>query len=272
MKLFRLLSTTAATVLAIAALAVSASAMTATYDPATGKATISGIEYSAGAEQQTLLILNNNVNGTVAEADITQIGQEGTFEGVQVMVGAQADLAKSVDDANKAALAAYEAVLDAYEAALDAYEETGTQKDYDAAMVEYNKLQPALNTLTTSWKASQTYFVRVGGNGEVNGVAFDACEIKVPTTVTNLYTALPAEPTAPQPDEPEYTLGDINDDDVIDISDASAVLNAYLGNTALTDTQKLAADVAPKGAPDGVIDISDASMILNVYLGNATLQ
>lgn len=72
-------------------------------------------------------------------------------------------------------------------------------------------------------------------------------------------------------DAPAYTLGDINDDDVINISDVTAVLNAYLGNATLTETQQLAADVAPIGAVDGVINISDVTAVLNVYLGNATL-
>jgi hypothetical protein len=56
-----------------AAMAVSAMAMTATYDPATGKVTLSGIE-DTGASQ-TLLILDKDAT-TVAEGDIVQIDQK----------------------------------------------------------------------------------------------------------------------------------------------------------------------------------------------------
>ena len=72
-------------------------------------------------------------------------------------------------------------------------------------------------------------------------------------------------------DAPAYTLGDINSDKTINISDVLLVLNAYLGATTLDATQKLAADVAPAGKPDGVINISDVLLVLNVYLGAATL-
>jgi len=83
----------------------------------------------------------------------------------------------------------------------------------------------------------------------------------------------PDVPVVPdEPEVPEYTLGDVHADGVINISDVTDVLNAYLGNINLDDTQKLAADVSPKGAPDGIINISDVTDILNAYLGNATLQ
>lgn len=79
--------------------------------------------------------------------------------------------------------------------------------------------------------------------------------VKIPMVYSSDYVA------------PTYTLGDVVADGKIDISDVTAVLNAYLGNTALDATQNLAADVVV----DGKIDISDVTLVLNVYLGNAKL-
>lgn len=94
-----------------------------------------------------------------------------------------------------------------------------------------------------------TYTVKIGGD--------DITDLFVGTlTVTST------------PEGPTYTLGDVEADGKVNISDVLAVLNAYLGNLTLTDTQKLSADVEPKGAVDGKINISDVLLILNVYLGN----
>lgn len=94
-----------------------------------------------------------------------------------------------------------------------------------------------------------TYTVKIGGEGIV--------DLFVGTlTVTET------------PQGPTYTLGDVVVDGKVNISDVTAALNAYLGNSTLTDAQFLSADVAPKGAVDGKINISDVTLILNVYLGN----
>lgn len=66
--------------------------------------------------------------------------------------------------------------------------------------------------------------------------------------------------------EKSYTLGDVNENGQIDISDATLSLREYALETAmldseLTPTQKLAADVNE----DGVIDMSDVTKILKYY-------
>ena len=66
--------------------------------------------------------------------------------------------------------------------------------------------------------------------------------------------------------EPGYTLGDVNEDGVVDISDATLALTHYARTAAslssdLTETQLLAADIDE----DGVITLSDATAILTYY-------
>jgi len=104
-----------------------------------------------------------------------------------------------------------------------------------------------------TYQASKTYYVRVGVNGGIETAQFTV------------------NATAQEPETPVYTLGDVNADGVINISDVLIALDAYLGTVTLDDVQKLAADVSPKGAPDGVINISDVLLILDAYLGTATL-
>ncbi len=76
-----------------------------------------------------------------------------------------------------------------------------------------------------------------------------------------------------------YVLGDINDDESINITDAAAVLSEYAKESAdldksFTSRQKLAGDTNK----DGSIDITDATYILGYYaylsagLGNYTLS
>ena len=235
MKLFRLLSTTAATVLAIAALAVSASAeMSATYDPATGKATISGIEYNADAAQKTLLILNEDAT-TVNAGHIVQIDQAATIATVTV-----GNLSADIDAANNDALAAYATALATYETALEAYNADKTEEAYATISAAYTTVSAAYADLTAAFaaNATDTYYVRVGGAGAVDEttqkVLIDACELTVETTVENTY----AEPIAPEepeePEEPEdpqpgdddypYLKGDINKDGWIGIDDVEIML------------------------------------------------
>ena len=265
MKLFRLLSTTAATVLAIAALAVSASAeMSATYDPATGKATISGIEYNADAAQKTLLILNEDAT-TVNAGHIVQIDQAATIATVTV-----GNLSADIDAANNAALATYATAHATYETALNAYKalEKQTADDYATVLAAYDTVSAAYAELTAAFtaNATDTYYVRVGGAGAVDEttqkVLIDACELTVETTVENTYAA-PTAPEEPEVDEPEYTLGDINDDGFIDVGDASLALQSAVGITTLTDVQKLAAEVNG----DGFIDVGDASLMKQHAVG-----
>ncbi len=108
MKLFRLLSTTAVTVLAIAALAISASAApdttTVTANYADSTLTLSGVPAVTGEDDATLLVLNNNVFAdfdadetgettvTITPADIKQINQsDNTADFAEVVVGELAD-------------------------------------------------------------------------------------------------------------------------------------------------------------------------------------
>lgn len=58
-----------------------------------------------------------------------------------------------------------------------------------------------------------------------------------------------------------HAYGDVNKDGVLDIEDAVAVLNIYLGNT--TSTTRLS-----DANNDGTIDIADVVYIINKYLNN----
>lgn len=64
----------------------------------------------------------------------------------------------------------------------------------------------------------------------------------------------------------EYTLGNVNDDNVIDAIDATLVLREYTviisgGTSIFNEKQKLAADVNK----DSVVDGIDATLILRYY-------
>ena len=58
--------------------------------------------------------------------------------------------------------------------------------------------------------------------------------------------------------EPDYTLGDVDENGSVDISDLRLVLRAVCGKTELTETQKLAADVEA----DNDVNIQDLRKIL----------
>ena len=63
--------------------------------------------------------------------------------------------------------------------------------------------------------------------------------------------------------ESPYTLGDVNSDKNIDISDVVAMVNHILGNTPSTSFKVHAADINK----DGNIDISDVVALVNMILG-----
>lgn len=67
--------------------------------------------------------------------------------------------------------------------------------------------------------------------------------------------------TAPEPEE--YTLGDVNEDGLINILDAIMINRAVLGREELTDTQNKAADLDGDGIPTS----SDSLMLLKVIVG-----
>lgn len=70
--------------------------------------------------------------------------------------------------------------------------------------------------------------------------------------------------TSENPDQPTYTLGDVNGDEEIDSQDSLMVLEYEVGNTDLTDTQKLAADTNK----DEEVDSQDSLLILEYEVGN----
>ena len=66
--------------------------------------------------------------------------------------------------------------------------------------------------------------------------------------------------------EPEFVAGDVNEDSVVDSSDASLILVEYSrvqtgGETIMSDIQKKSADIND----DNIIDSSDASKVLEYY-------
>ena len=75
----------------------------------------------------------------------------------------------------------------------------------------------------------------------------------------------PSEPTSSQAnvDSNEHASGDVNGDNVTDVSDVVMLVNCYLAGTLSTMDQSLA-DVNG----DGVVDISDVVAIINKYLSN----
>ena len=71
------------------------------------------------------------------------------------------------------------------------------------------------------------------------------------------------------PAEPEYLLGDINDDGEVSVEDAQLALLEYVNamtglESSLTDKQKLAGDVNG----DKEISVEDAQTILLYYVSN----
>lgn len=85
-------------------------------------------------------------------------------------------------------------------------------------------------------------------------------------TLTARYTYNPASPADPsgtdQTNVKTRKEGDVNKDNSVDITDAVAVVNAYLANNADADFLTLA-DMNN----DGIIDVTDAVKIINIFLG-----
>lgn len=64
-----------------------------------------------------------------------------------------------------------------------------------------------------------------------------------------------------------YTPGDVNLDGIINVSDATCIINHIIGKTPEVFNQQ-AADVNA----DGIINVADASMVINYILGKTTLE
>ncbi len=68
--------------------------------------------------------------------------------------------------------------------------------------------------------------------------------------------------------EATYTLGDVNNKDGINAQDAVAIIDHYLGNIVLEDTDEYAAATAADVNKKDGINVQDAVMVLDYYLGN----
>ena len=64
-------------------------------------------------------------------------------------------------------------------------------------------------------------------------------------------------------EEPEYTKGDVNEDEVVDIQDLRMILRYVCGKQDLNDVQIIVADVNE----DGTVDIQDLRKILRFVCG-----
>jgi hypothetical protein len=63
------------------------------------------------------------------------------------------------------------------------------------------------------------------------------------------------------------TLCDPNGDGFIGVADAQFVLRAIVLGTAVTASERFAADVAPPGSPDGLLTVADAVVIQRAAVG-----
>lgn len=75
--------------------------------------------------------------------------------------------------------------------------------------------------------------------------------------------AIPADPESQGGNIQNHMTGDANEDGSVDVTDAVAVINAYLTN----DTSSINVGVADVNH-DGIIDITDAVAIINLYLNS----
>lgn len=73
-----------------------------------------------------------------------------------------------------------------------------------------------------------------------------------------------AEPDATFQYDKKYTLGDVNEDGKINISDVTVVLNHVVENIVLAGNKYMAADVTK----DGVVNIRDVTRLLNYVVEN----
>ena len=123
-------------------------------------------------------------------------------------------------------------------------------------------------------------FIIYNGQIMLNGSNVDSINmidkpVPVITITTTTVSTAPSTTTSTTPPAIEHPVirGDVNEDGIVDASDASCVLAAYAkiqtgGESTLTDTQTKAADVNN----DRVVDASDASKILAYYAAISTGQ
>ena len=66
-----------------------------------------------------------------------------------------------------------------------------------------------------------------------------------------------------EPEGPEFTPGDVNDDGIVNITDVTTLIDYLLGNSMTIN--EAAADISG----DGLINISDVTTIIDFLLGNS---
>lgn len=113
-------------------------------------------------------------------------------------------------------------------------------------------------------ECSTTY---TSGAGDVPATTTAATTTTTTTTTTTVTTTTTAIPTSPSG---SYAKGDLNNDTLIELTDASMVLQVYAMNSAslvcsISDAALTAGDINENGR----LDIDDASMILTYYAQNA---
>ena len=130
--------------------------------------------------------------------------------------------------------------------------------------------------IPTDGKAAFTLVVKITDDA-TNGkhtIGFSECKVFQDSTNFNYKTAYkPLTITVTGGKDVKYTLGDVNNDGIINAVDASQVLKYYAkvstgGDGGFTEEQKLAANVNG----DGVIDAVDAAKILSYYAYASTIK
>lgn len=109
---------------------------------------------------------------------------------------------------------------------------------------------------TYTFKLSKTDYK----DGDIIVVKIGGTDVDVPDAKSYTLAGGGEGPT------PEVTLGDVDANSIIDVTDASLVLQFYLDKIELTADQQTAANVDKNDA----IDVTDASMILQRYLDKIT--
>ena len=135
-------------------------------------------------------------------------------------------------------------------------------------VVEGNKIN--VKVITNKSNGDITYYYKKQSEGNSSykttvPTAVGKYTVKAVSKATDNYKAGEATANFEIISKPKYTLGDVNNDGNIDVSDAIKVLQHSSGKIKLTDTEKLAANVADRTQDE--IDVSDAIKILQFSSG-----
>ena len=115
----------------------------------------------------------------------------------------------------------------------------GTPTDKNIVYIDQGELGKATFTVYPSSLTTGTYYIYLSSTGSAK------------TQIASFKYYQP------------YTLGDVNGDKEIDVSDAMAVINHIVKKSTLTGNNLLAADVVSDGSGKASIDVSDAMAIIN---------